>query len=619
MTLAFEQPALRAIDQALVDFLQRQFPQATTKQCQLAGLISAQLADGHLCLPIEELSHNQHELLSHNPLLSDNGSTPLVIDQGALYLQRYWQLESEISQQINQRLAQRSAANTNIKAYLDVLFSAEEEQALNGETNWQKIACALAARQHFGLITGGPGTGKTTTVVKLLALHQLIAQSQNQSLTIRLAAPTGKAAARLADSISGALARLKNLGVEQAIIDAIPGEAITLHRLLGSQPHTRHYRHNQNNPISADLVVVDEASMIDIDMMSALLKALPSSCVLVLVGDKDQLESVEAGAIMGDLCKQADAIAYQPETLEFLQQAGCNLDNSTNTKNGSALAQATVKLRKSWRAQNAPHILALADAINRSNQTGANQCFTLYPAPALVRANLAELDQDSWIEQHLIKGETGLANLSEKIKNQRPTPDASAEAFCNWASAALKHLSKQQLLSPLRQGPAGVTALNARIKQCLQQHRHLDTTHHENSFVEGEPVLVTENRYDLGVMNGDLGLTLNHPKLGLRVAFADPREKSGSPIRWVLPEHLIDFSQGGYAITVHQSQGSEYENVLLYLPEQDTPVLGKELLYTAVTRASKYFTLLEHDPEIFNLALNRSSTRNTKLAERLRS
>lgn len=626
----FEKPELRPVDLALIALMQRQFTHATKAQTELAGLISHQLASGNLCLPLNELETQANtlgicqagmtELVEQNPLVSTNGSTPLVRDQDALFLHRYWQLEVNISTHITQRLAQPTAADSNIKPFLDTLFTAQDEAELNGETNWQKVACALAGRQRFGIITGGPGTGKTTTVVKLLALHQLIAQANNSALTIRLAAPTGKAAARLAESIANAFERLKKAGVEQSIIDTLPAEAITLHRLLGTQPHTRHYRHNAKNPIQADLVVVDEASMIDIDMMEALLNALPEHCALVLVGDKDQLESVEAGAIMGDLCQNAGLLTYTSNTLSFLQQAGCTLTNNLPAnEQGSALAQATVQLKKSWRAQNAKHILDLAAAINDKQPKAANDVFNHCAPNQLLRTQHTEHNAPTdWIKTHLIDGERGLATLIKNIHHNRPDESAGDDAIVDWAKNALKQLGKQQLLSPLRQGPAGVIALNQIIKKALQQHKLLDTPAYNSlPFVEGEPVLVTQNRYDLGVMNGDLGLALKHPALGLRIAFEDKNKKSGSAIRWILPEHLIDYSQGGFAITVHQSQGSEYENVLLYLPDHHNPVISKELLYTAVTRASQQFVLLESDPTVFASGATQSSQRQTRLAQRL--
>lgn len=608
--------ALRPVDSALADFLGRQFPDATAAQCQLAALVSRQLGDGHLCLPIKLLDKHatrhgllradRTELLENNPLLAADGSRPLVMDRDSVYLHRYWQLETDIAASIRQRCAREVLSGPDLAQPLSRLFPKKEEHALHGATNWQKLACALAGRSRFGIITGGPGTGKTTTVVKLLALHQMLAQKEGRRLTIRLAAPTGKAAARLSESISGAFDRLRLAGLDDALIGAIPHEAITLHRLLGSQRDSRHFRHNARQPLMADLVVVDEASMIDIDMMAALLDALPDDCTLVLVGDKDQLESVEAGAIMGDLCRDADEVAYSADTLAFLEQAGCEIREKPSVHSAPLLSQHTVKLRKSWRAADAEHILELATAVNNQRVDKAN---ALFDGQGLKRRGMAGSDR---VAAELFDGPSGLAALLKLIDQNRPAEQADSADIDRWAQLALNHLKHQQLLSPLRSGPAGVEALNARIRRQVIS-RGLATERPDHPFFEGEPLLVTKNLYEPGVMNGDMGLVLDHPVHGLRVAFDDGL----NGVRWILPELLEAFVQGGYAITVHQSQGSEYRRVILLLPDRFSPVLSKELVYTAITRASRQFVLLEMNPDVFSAAVKHRSPRYSNLASRL--
>ncbi|MBI0548535.1 AAA family ATPase, partial [Dickeya dianthicola] len=237
-----------------------------------------------------------------------------------------------------------------------------------GAANWQKLACALAAGSAFSIITGGPGTGKTTTVVKLLALLQSLALEQHgKPLRIRLAAPTGKAAARLNESIAGAIAGLTLDGLAQgeAIREHINSEVVTLHRLLGSRPDTRHFRHHADNPLMLDVLVVDEASMVDLEMMAALLAAMPARSRLILLGDKDQLASVEAGALMGELCRRAAQGHYLPQTRDWLRDvAGDAPDDALLDPHGSALDQSIAMLRHSYRFGADSGIGQLAEAVN---------------------------------------------------------------------------------------------------------------------------------------------------------------------------------------------------------------------------------------------------------------
>src|SRR5690606_29391398 len=253
------------------------------------------------------LQHYQQALAQSRWLVHDASSAaPLVLSDNRLYLHRLYQAEQLVKQQLDSRVAAQLPLAPGVVEKLDQLFT----PAPGADVDWQKLACAMALQRRFAIITGGPGTGKTTTVVKLLALLQ---QGAAGKLQIKLAAPTGKAAVRLTESISGALSRLP-----AELTSAIPTEVTTLHRLLGALPNRRSFKHHAQNPLQLDVLVVDEASMIDLEMMAALLDALPAQAQLVLLGDKDQLSSVEAGSVLGDLCRGAERGAYQADTLKLL-------------------------------------------------------------------------------------------------------------------------------------------------------------------------------------------------------------------------------------------------------------------------------------------------------------
>lgn len=602
-------PSLRSIDLALMRFLARRFPSASQAQCELAGLVSRQLADGHLCLPIETIVStaarynlcklDQEALLTHNPLVGMDDSKPLVLENNRLYLQRYWQLETRIATHLQQRLGEDLLQGAAVQPLLTKLFPNA------APSDWQKIACALAGRKRFGIITGGPGTGKTTTVVKVLALLQQLQLDTHpdQPLTLRLAAPTGKAAARLTFSMQQALMNFntpEGPQVTPAVLATLGVKVVTLHRLLGTRKGSRHFRHQAQNPLAADLVVVDEASMIDIDLFVALLDALPQSCRLILVGDKDQLASVEAGAVMGELCRDSDDLRYDADTLAWLAAAGCT--PAIPPTRVSALGTQIARLQKNWRAKDAPGIVALAQAISQQDTVAADAAFATYSS------QLKRVPSGApWQTQELIESKGGLAELFNAIHATRPSTAAIAD---DWARASLKQLTRQQLLTPLRHGPDGIEGLNQRIQHALQQRGLLCTS----PWPVGKALLVTQNLYELDLMNGDMGLVLEHPALGLRVAFL-----VADTVRWVLPEQLQGHTQDAWALSVHQSQGSEFERVLLHLPSQPSPLLTRELLYTAVTRASREFILLESTPALFQQAMTTRTERHSGLAARLHS
>ncbi|MCO5763408.1 MAG: exodeoxyribonuclease V subunit alpha, partial [Chromatiaceae bacterium] len=360
---------LRPLDLAFARFLGQEVPDASPLALLAAVLASHQLGRGHACLDLDATLRNPGFALSLPPEGAETasgeppphpatllagltltawraaldqpelvgtgpGGTPLVLAGPRLYLRRYWEYERAVSHQIAARLADIAADRTDppsapLRRILDRLFPATPLRP-----DWQKIACALAARGAFSVITGGPGTGKTTTVVRLLALLQALALTapapgkRPRALRIRLAAPTGKAAARLNEAIAGAVASLPlaelehaGLGNAATLRASIPLSVTTLHRLLGSRPDTRRLRHHAGNPLALDLLVIDEASMIDLEMMAAVLAALPPQARLILLGDKDQLASVEAGAVLGQLCQRAADGHYTPATRDWLETA----------------------------------------------------------------------------------------------------------------------------------------------------------------------------------------------------------------------------------------------------------------------------------------------------------
>lgn len=621
---------IRWLDVEFAEFLYQQAQAAAQDVSPLlllaAALCSHQNGHGHLCLDLQLCLKSPDRVLllppehtSHTPAITPAAllrqisaeqwisalrqdllcatdaqtaathaiNTPLVLDHSRLYLRRFWLYEQQIKQSLQQMLQTAVAVDEQRLALeLDTLFPASAHSNTAGSPDWQKTACALSARSGFSIITGGPGTGKTTTVVKLLSLLQSLHSSGE--LRIKLAAPTGKAAARLSASISAQL-------TSPNLVSAIPNEVTTLHRLLGPQRHSRFFKHNAANPLPVDVVMIDEASMVDVEMMAQLLDALPAQARLILLGDKDQLASVEAGAVLGSLCARANEAHYLPATAAWAQRvSGEAIPSHLVDERGRALDQAITMLRYSHRFGAVPGIGALAQAVNRG--ADLSDIETLFAGQHTELTWLKTPAQNSSAFDKLVCDETkGFGFYLQRVA-RCPSLNATPTDWDSWADEVLTAHSSFQILAALRQGESGVEALNDHIKHILIKQQLLNIKENdEEDWYIGRPVMITRNNYTLGLMNGDIGITLPYPNpaaphgLSLRVAFRDtanPRQ-----IRWILPTRLQHI-ETIFAMTVHKSQGSEFTHTALLLPAHKSAVLTRELVYTGITRASRQFTLM---------------------------
>ncbi|WP_064122615.1 exodeoxyribonuclease V subunit alpha [Halotalea alkalilenta] len=595
-----------------------------------AALVSHQLGRGHICLDLGRALLDPDAVLSlppqdgrrgggepsgPRPLLDalglDRGATwaarlvasplvapaadllagrrapaPLVLDGERLYLYRLWSCEGAVARALGARLGAPEPLGTGVIDAIARLFP--RDPALEpDEPDWQKIACALALCQRLTIISGGPGTGKTTTVVKLLALLQQQAiEGQGRALRVRLAAPTGKAAARLSASIAGAVERLVD---DPALRGTIPQEATTLHRLLGARPDTRHFRHYAANLLPLDLLVVDEASMIDLELMQALLEALPPEARLVLLGDRDQLASVEAGAVLGELCADADGFALP------LRERLATLTAQTlpDTDAASPLADHVVTLKRSYRFDGGSGIGALAQAVNAGDIEALRRCWSAGYAD-LSRLELSG-EHDTRLVERAVEGYRGYLQGLESEDDPL---------------LALERFGRFQLLCALRRGPWGVEGLNSLVLAELARAGLICAT---RGWFAGRPVMVTRNDPRLGLYNGDVGLTLPDPESPgrLKVFF---QQRDG--LRAITPGRLNDI-ETVFAMTVHKSQGSEFERVLLVLPDQPNPILTRELLYTGITRARRHCELATAAPGLIEAAAGRGIWRESNLRARL--
>ena len=685
---------VRDVDLALLDLIQRQEAQSLVDSQVLAILlVSRHSAMGHVCVDLravlaDPLAHFglaaeeriDRELLAIKrqfetqlirliaginlaqwmanitnckavEVVSDSSRltrSPLVLDtshgQSLLYLSRYWHSEQLLASFIGQRSVAIRHVPEQAQAIVANLFP--QPLAAGESVDWQRAAVALSARSNFAIITGGPGTGKTTTVLRLLALLQAMQlEQQLPILHIKLAAPTGKAAARLNESIASNLQRQSFPGGQfstgEQLRAAIPSEVTTLHRLLGTVPNSRQFRHHVNNPLAADIVVVDEASMVDLEMMASLVQALDKHTRLILIGDKDQLASVEAGSVLGDLCSQASDGNYRQHTVAWLRDfTGDIIAPMYESDAGSSLAQATTMLRVSHRFKQGGSIHALASLVNEGLYEGQPTLLPWQDLQAIVakeqtlaskkkRAPQLQLLQQpapthsspslddmagQWLNQDV--AELLTAGYSEYLQVVQQGPqDHSNDSTDSWAAAVLVAHSQFQLLVALRQGQWGVQGMNKSIQALLQQTGLLAAD--VGDWYVGRPVMVVRNDYHLKLMNGDIGVCLPYHDAAsgetlLRVVFSD----SAGGVRWVLPSRLRAV-ETVFAMTVHKSQGSEFNHTLLLLPDHSNPVLTKELLYTGITRAKDAFSLIYANEEVLEQAMSKRVQRASGLLGRL--
>lgn len=618
----------------------------------LAALVSYQTGRGHVCLVLSELStdpasclnfpaysiddrlvENPHfspqivfahltaeqlyEALKNSSCVDTIGqasesaqSRPLVLKHGLLYLRRYWQYEARISQHLQQRMQSVYSDDEQITQTKELLHQLFPPSA-DTQINWQKLACALAARSAFTVITGGPGTGKTFTVVRLLALLQRLSSS---SLRIRLAAPTGKAAARLKESVQSELTKMtenESLHDWQVVFASLSGDSSTLHRLLGVQPRTRRFRHHAANHLVLDVLIIDEASMIDIEMMDAVLEALPPHAQLILLGDKDQLASVEAGAVLGQLCHQAEQGNYRPPVWEYLRQVSDeSLPEYLCNPNGPQYLQHVMMLKESRRFNAASGIGQLAQAVNSGN--AAHLASILHPESpfseiysdvSLLAAGDNHTDLVPLLQSLKALCQRELGPYLKAVDTILPA-DTGTEELNGWARHVLELRNKFQILSPVRNGVLGVEDINQRVFSWLKE-KFLQAGSATGQWYPGRPVMVTENDYTLNLRNGDIGVVLRSPTDNvLRVVFID----SDNAVRWILPSRLRQV-ETVFAMTVHKSQGSEFSHTVLVLPEKDNQVVSRELIYTGITRARDQLTLVAPDSSVLMKAVNRVTLR----------
>lgn len=553
---------------------------------------------GHISpLEWQDMLHD-HIAFSHSPLQI----APMLFQHGLLYFYRYWQAEHNIALYLQQAVEfPEEFANVDLdKQILSELFPEKTP-----EIDWQKIAVATALRQRFCVISGGPGTGKTTTVAKLLvALQTRQYRQQKSALNIALVAPTGKAAARLKESISNSFEKMQ-------LTFEIPTYASTIHRLLGVRPNSDTPTYHARNPLHLDLLVVDEASMIDLSLMEKLMNALKPSTRLIILGDKDQLASVEAGAIMGELGEFVQ-LGYSSAHCDYLYKVtGYSLSEQASVL---PICDTLCHLQKSHRFSEHSGIGQLAALVNQQKENESWRIFTKFQTDLVCikyPSTTQFTEKRQWI-QHCVnlvveKAVEHYQVYLKLVQQRMGNPDKVS------VNEIFEAFQKVRFLSALRVSELGSERLNQSIAEALRKARLLNFTFSRDSYA-GKPILITQNSPENNIYSGDIGIILPDEHNQLRVYFDTKVENTHLSLSLSrLPEHEV-----AYVMTVHKSQGSEFEHTFFIMPLNSAPVITKELIYTAVTRAKQTFTLFSEE-KVWKIGVRANVQRQSGLQEQLKS
>lgn len=631
--------------------------------------LSRALRDGHTCLDLQAMAeqplwdvrspdtdnalqkpwyapeYSTWRSLLHTWIPSED-EWPVVLDQHRLYLRRYFQYEVRLAHHFRRlRMSVRFIDSQRARTILRLLFptsptsSSKEQPSVPRQAtlfddvdasdrmenvnqpapsdfpsrplDWQEIAVANAVRRQWSVIAGGPGTGKTTSVLKVLyamvALH-----TGDEPLQLRLAAPTGKAAQRLTESVQNAKRSLAELpGIQAAVLAQIPNTATTLHRLLGVIPNDYRFRHHAERPLTVDILLVDEVSMVDLPMMTRLMEALPEHARIIMLGDADQLPSVAAGSVLADMaprdCSGGKDLHFSVENAQWIE----HLTGARVPVQPVAVDINTPPEIRAALGQHPPldHVVFLTKSHRFSDQSALGR---------LAKSVIAGAAKDSWQNMTQAQGNIaqtfragGLAAWLDELTDRYYRPVVQAGSV----QEAWHALGQFRILAATRVGAEGVGVLNEHIEARLRQQGLIPAR--VNEWYPGRPIMVTQNHYGLGLFNGDIGLCWPTAEGGLGVHFDRGEQDAAQQTLFrILAPGRLPTHETVYAMTIHKTQGSEFAHVAVVLPERPQRLVSRELLYTGITR-SKEKLYVWCPQRVWEVAVNTPVRRYSGLSERL--
>ncbi|ATZ68310.1 exodeoxyribonuclease V subunit alpha [Acinetobacter haemolyticus] len=548
-----------------------QSAQADSAAHVLQQLIEASL-NGDSCIQVDLV---QLEALGDLAIPSEKAATqvaPCVYDQQGLALYRYWQLEQRLAQQIC-RLKRQMTPVIDISEYESLL-----------EDEFQQAALKMVLQQWLSIITGGPGTGKTYTLARIIAaLNQMI-----PDIRIAMAAPTGKAAQRMQEALQNSF-NDPNLIASGLVTDELRNQSTqTLHRLLG-MGNRQIPRFNVKQPLPYDVIVVDEASMLDLSLATALFEAVPDSCRIILLGDANQLASVDVGSVLADL-----------QQVEGLAENRVQLQNSRRFSDKAKIGQ----LARFIQAQQASSESVLTQLEQEIVKPASLQEMSLSTAmPDAIQLEYLPEQLDIEIEQYQQKLMYGFNDYAEILKSY-----LHADQPEQYIQDVIRVFDDYRILAAVKHGALGIEQLNRYAERWLnQQLKQIAVA----EWYVGRPVMMTYNDYQLGISNGDIGICFKHRTQAQQFEVFFP-----SLNKWIAAHRLPRNMQTAFALTIHKSQGSEFTHTAIVLDSNAKKLLSQELIYTAVTRAKKVVTLLA-DPNALLQALTVRTVRRSGLVQKI--
>ncbi len=537
-----QKEAFSNIDTQFANLIKKLDARESDEVFEAAALASFYARAGHIFVEIED---ERIEYIRQSRCVGGcDDYAPLILQDNKLYLYRYWKYKKNFSEYIEKTFKKElKKIDINIaKKCLKIFFDFDD--------SYEITAGLSALLKYFVVITGGPGAGKTSIAAKILGA--VIFMNKTENFKIALAAPTGKAAARLKESIGNAK---KFLDVEKEILGKIPEDAYTIHRLLGKKENSSAYFYNAENPIPFNMILIDEASMIDIELMSSFIDALLPDTLLIMLGDKDQLSSVQPGSVFADICGNASINAFSKDFISIfnkISDRNFNLDLSESEKN-------VIEFKRSFRFSDESGIKLLSDAINRNKP---DEAFDILRKDEFYDLKWIDIKDNNSLYDEM--QDLCITKYRDYLQNNEP-------------EKCIANFSKFKILCAIRAGSFGASGLNEFAEHVLEKEGLINR---EDSWYHKKPILITKNDYDLNLFNGDTGITFKDSYSRSFVFFPLEHGK----VKKIFSKKIL-YYETSYAITVHKSQGSEFDEILLVLPDKESSVLTKELLYTAVTRA----------------------------------
>ena len=604
-----------SIDIQFAGFMAALSPRDDTAVAVAAALTSRHIRNGNVCFNLAahaggniktesdppgnincpDLKKWRNSLLKSDIVGKPGEYRPLILDdKNRLYLFRYWEYEKKLAEALVERAAQAlpEIDATAVNKRLERLFPQEQDE----QTSWTKVAAVVALLKRLCVISGGPGTGKTFAVARILAFLLEQHEDTGNELKIFLAAPTGKAASRLTESIARAR---EALPCTADIKNAIPSAGLTIHRLLKSKGQPSRFVYNENNRLPADVVVVDEASMVDLPLMSKLIQALSPATRLILLGDANQLASVEAGSVLGDICGENRTNRFSGDFLNKINSIYpvSTMGEPSSLLDSPGLHDCRVHFYKNYRFDEQSGIPELSQLVSQGR------------AEEVVKLVTEKKHADvRWLP--LKPGESFFSLIEKKIVHHYDKLTWETDPV-----TALDGMNRFKILCALNHGPYGVSGINQMVFKALGSTSKggRGSVDRHSLWYHGRPLLIRKNDYQLELFNGDMGIVMEDPhNRGELTAFFN--SNNGELRR--IPPYRLPAHETAYAMTIHKSQGSEFDEVLMVLPEKDTPILTRELLYTGITRARRNLSILSPE-SVIRLAVSRQIERTSGLRDLL--